>query len=150
MLPRSRRSCIDDEESTRIAQNAVRLGATLINTTCFISHSVFFDRQRYQVVFYDSENDFDDNGDGGSFLMSIDNDKLREFQQLKKQSTVVNDTRQPKPGDSLYVLGSNESIFVGTITSVAQPNDKTSRFYTKKHQRSKLGDAKVVGYSGQR
>jgi hypothetical protein len=88
----------------------------------FYLSQCFFDRQRYQVVFYDSENDFDDNGDGGSFLMSIDNDKLREFQQLKKQSTVVNDTRQPKPGDSLYVLGSNESIFVGTITSVAQPN----------------------------
>ncbi|KAL3799505.1 hypothetical protein ACHAWO_002399 [Cyclotella atomus] len=79
-------------------------------------------RMLYQVVFYDSENDFDDDGGGGSFLMSIDNDKLREFQQLKKQSTVVNDTRQPKPGDSLYVLGSNESIFVGTITSVAEPN----------------------------
>lgn len=82
----------------------------------------FLGLQRYQVVFYDSENDFDDDGGGGSFLMSIDNDKLREFQQLKKQSTVVNDTRQPKPGDSLYVLGSNESIFVGTITSVAEPN----------------------------
>lgn len=54
--------------------------------------------------------------------MSIDNDKLREFELRKKLSTVTNDTRQPRPGDSLYVLGSNESILVGTITSVAKPN----------------------------
>lgn len=79
--------------------------------------------RRYQVVFYDSENDFDEDSESGSFLVSIDTEKLREFQQLKKQSsTSSNDTRQPKPGDSLYVLGSNESIFVGTITSVAEPN----------------------------
>ena len=74
------------------------------------------------MVFYDSENDFDDTGSGGSFLVSIDTDKLRDFQQLKKQSTLSNDTRQPRPGDELFVLGSNESILVGTITSVAQPN----------------------------
>ena len=54
--------------------------------------------------------------------MSIDTDKLRAFQQIKKQSTLSNDTRQPRPGDELFVLGSNESILVGTITSVAQPN----------------------------
>lgn len=75
----------------------------------------------YQVVFYDCENDFD-GSDGGSFLMSIDNKKLREFQQLKKTSTISNDTRQPRPGDQLYALGSNQSILVGKITSVAQPN----------------------------
>lgn len=33
-----------------------------------------------------------------------------------------NETRQPRPGDNIYVLGSSESILVGTITSVAQPN----------------------------
>ncbi|KAL3777224.1 hypothetical protein HJC23_007124 [Cyclotella cryptica] len=79
-------------------------------------------RTLYQVVFYDSENDFDDDGGNDSFLMSIDTNKLREFQELKKQSTMSNDTRQPRPGDVLFVLGSNESIKVGTITSVAEPN----------------------------
>ena len=54
--------------------------------------------------------------------MSIDTKKIQEFQQMKKQSTFSNDTRQPRPGDVLYVLGSNESIQVGTVTSVAEPN----------------------------
>ena len=33
-----------------------------------------------------------------------------------------NDTRVPVPGDVLYVLGSNEQIAVGTLTSVAEPS----------------------------
>ena len=76
----------------------------------------------YQIVFYDAENTFDDDGIDGSFLMSINTDEIREFQQRKKLSTSSNDTRQPRPSDSLFVLGSNESILVGTITSVAEPN----------------------------
>jgi len=80
-----------------------------------------FPRMLYQVVFRDSENDFD--GDGGFGIISIDNDEIREFQQLKKQANQLpNDTRQPQIGDELYVLGSNKRIKVGTITSVAQPN----------------------------
>ncbi|KAL7483414.1 hypothetical protein ACHAW6_009061 [Cyclotella cf. meneghiniana] len=79
-------------------------------------------RNLYQVVFYDTENDFDDDGGNDSFLMSVDTNELRAFQQLKKQSTISNNTRQPRPGDELFVLGSNESIKVGTITSVAEPN----------------------------
>ena len=82
-------------------------------------------RQLYQAIFYDSENDFDndDDGVGGYGLLSIDNKELMDFQQLKKQSDPIsNDTRQPRPGDNIYVLGSNESIQAGRITSVAQPN----------------------------
>lgn len=79
-------------------------------------------RQLYQAVFFDSENDF--SGDGGGFgLVSIDDQKLRDFQNLKKQADPLsNDTRQPRPGDDIYVLGSSESISVGKITSVAEPN----------------------------
>eukprot|EP00579_Thalassiosira_antarctica_P016165 CAMPEP_0201939182 /NCGR_PEP_ID=MMETSP0903-20130614/42692_1 /ASSEMBLY_ACC=CAM_ASM_000552 /TAXON_ID=420261 /ORGANISM="Thalassiosira antarctica, Strain CCMP982" /LENGTH=760 /DNA_ID=CAMNT_0048480645 /DNA_START=50 /DNA_END=2329 /DNA_ORIENTATION=+ len=79
-------------------------------------------RQLYQAVFYDSENDF--NGDGGGFgLLSIDNKELMDFQRLTKQADALsNDTRQPCAGDDIYVLGSNESINVGKITSVAEPN----------------------------
>ena len=82
-------------------------------------------RQLYQVVFNDIENDFnsDDVNSGGFGLLSIDNDELMDFNKLKKQADPIsNDTRQPRVGDSLYVLGSNESIQVGKITSVAQPN----------------------------
>jgi len=82
-------------------------------------------RQLYQVVFNDIENDFnsDDVNSGGFGLLSIDNDELMDFNKLKEQADPIsNDTRQPRVGDSLYVLGSNESIQVGKITSVAQPN----------------------------
>ena len=82
-------------------------------------------RQLYQVVFNDIENDFniDDVNSGEFGLLSIDNDELMDFNKLKKQADPIsNDTRQPRVGDNLYVLGSNESIQVGKITSVAQPN----------------------------
>jgi len=85
-------------------------------------------RQLYQAVFFDSENDFggDDDDDDGSAnfgLRSIDNKELMAFNRLKKEADVLeNDTRQPRPGDDIYVLGSNESINVGKITSVAEPN----------------------------
>lgn len=83
-------------------------------------------RQLYQAIFYDSENDFngdDDDDVGGYGLLSIDNKELLDFQKLKKQpGSISNDTRQPRSGDNIYVLGSNESIQVGRITSVAQPN----------------------------
>ena len=82
-------------------------------------------RTLYQAVFHDLENDFDDDGSIGGFglLNSIDNNELLEFQKLKKDADPIsNDTRQPRAGDNIYVLGSNESIQVGKITSCAQPN----------------------------
>jgi len=80
-------------------------------------------RQLYQAVFYDSENDFDGEGGGFGLINTIDNEELMDFQRLKKQADPIdNDTRHPRPGDSIYVLGSNESIQVGKITSVAEPN----------------------------
>ena len=79
-------------------------------------------RQLYQVVFYDSENDFDGSSSGFGML-TIDNDKLAGFQEITKNAdTLENDTRQPRVGDKLYVLGSNESIEVGRITSASEPN----------------------------
>lgn len=73
-------------------------------------------RQLYQAIFYDSENDF--NGDGDGFgLLSTDNDELMNFQRMKKQAAKIsNGTRQPRPGDDIYVLGSNDSIQVGKIS----------------------------------
>jgi hypothetical protein len=87
-------------------------------------------RQLYQIVFYDSENDFDDDDDdeyGGFGLLTTNNDMLSEFRKLKGEQRKVgtlkqNDTRQPRSGDEVFVLGSNDSISVGKITSVAQPN----------------------------
>ena len=79
-------------------------------------------RQLYQVAFYDSENDFDGSSSGFGML-TIDNEKLAGFQEITKNAaTAENDTRQPRPGDKLYVLGSNESIEVGRITSAGEPN----------------------------
>ncbi|EJK65017.1 hypothetical protein THAOC_14188 [Thalassiosira oceanica] len=79
-------------------------------------------RQLYQVAFYDSENDFDGSSSGFGML-TIDNDKLAGFQEIAKNAaTIENDTRQPRAGDKLYVLGSNESIEVGRITSASEPN----------------------------
>lgn len=73
-------------------------------------------RQLYQVIFHDSENDF--NGDAAGFgLLSTNNDELMNFQRLKKQAPQLsNGTRQPRPGDDIYVLGSNDFIQVGKIS----------------------------------
>ena len=89
-------------------------------------------RQLYQIVFYDSENDFDSSGGnddeyGGFGLLTTNNDMLTEFRKLKgeqrKDGTLKqNHTRQPRPGDEIFVLGSNDSISVGKITSVAESN----------------------------
>ncbi len=84
-------------------------------------------RQLYQAIFYDSENDF--NGDAAGFgLLSTDNDELMDFQRMKKQAVkLTNGTRQPRPGDEIYVLGSNESIQVGKISeSLSRSCDSTS------------------------
>ena len=73
-------------------------------------------RQLYQAIFYDAENDFD--GDAAGFgLLSTDNDALMNFQRMKKQAAkLANGTRHPRPGDDIYVLGSNDSIQVGKIS----------------------------------
>ena len=93
-----------------------------------------FPRLLYQVVFFDSENDFfdgsSDDGGGGGFgianMAGATGAQNKEWQQLLKSKKLndsfSNDTRQPQPGDKLFVLGSSESIQVGTITSVAEPN----------------------------
>ena len=78
-------------------------------------------RQLYQAVFYDIENDFDgDGGSGGIGLMNtVDNKELKAFQQMKKDADPFpNDTRQPRVGDDIYVLGSDESISVGKISEL--------------------------------
>ena len=77
-------------------------------------------RQLYQVVFLDSENDFDGR-DAGFGLLSTDNKALAELRKLKMgrgagTAALANDTRRPRPGDDVYVLGSNESIPVGKIS----------------------------------
>ena len=86
-------------------------------------------RHLYHIVFYDSENDFggDDDEYGGFGLLTTNNDMLTEFRKLKgekrKDGTLKqNDTRHPRPGDEIFVLGSNDSISVGKITSVAESN----------------------------
>lgn len=56
-------------------------------------------RSLYQVVFANEYNHFDDHNNKKKVL--------------------------PAPGDTLFVLGSNESIPVGVITSVAEPNSTT-------------------------
>ena len=87
-----------------------------------------FPRQLYQVVFYDSENDFDVDFDSFSLINTINDEALRSFQQMKKEADpLINETRQPRAGDKLYALGSNEKIRVGTITSVAQRNGTGDR-----------------------
>ncbi len=86
-------------------------------------------RQLYQVVFYDSENEFDDDfGSAFSLINTVNDEALRSFQQMQREADPLsNDTRQPREGDKLYVLGSSESIQVGTITSVAEPNGSGDR-----------------------
>jgi hypothetical protein len=86
-------------------------------------------RQLYQVVFYDSENEFDDDFCiAFSLINTVNDEALRSFQQMQREADPLsNDTRQPREGDKLYVLGSSESIQVGTITSVAEPNGTGDR-----------------------
>ncbi len=88
-----------------------------------------FPRQLYQVVFYDSENEFDDDFGGAfSLINTVNNEALRSFQQMQKEADpLANDTRQPRAGDKLFALGSSEKIQVGTITSVAEPNGTGDR-----------------------
>lgn len=85
-----------------------------------------FPRVLYQVVFFDAENDFDGDNDSGYGIANMAGAENKEWQQFLKNKqndqSFINKTRQPQPGDELYVLGSNESIQVGTITSVAEPN----------------------------
>lgn len=61
----------------------------------------------YQVLFEDELNLYDYQSKDGVTRHGTDGSNL---------------TRLPKVGDSLFVLGSNEEISVGTITSVAQPS----------------------------
>lgn len=62
-------------------------------------------RLLYQVVFGDEFNLYDSETAG----------------EAASSTAVENLTRLPQPGDTLYVLGSNEEIAVGTLTSVAEP-----------------------------
>lgn len=61
-------------------------------------------RTLYQVVFEDEFNVYDYQSEG-------------EYSSIKDENL----TRIPVPGDRLFVLGSNEEIAVGRITSVAEP-----------------------------
>jgi folate-binding Fe-S cluster repair protein YgfZ len=65
-------------------------------------------RSLYQVVFPDETNIYDYQSEG-------------EFASSGRM-TQENLTRMPMPNDALYVLGSNEEIMVGPITSVAEPS----------------------------
>ncbi len=64
-------------------------------------------RTLYQVMFDDDTNIYDYQSEG-------------EYTSRKKE--VENLTRTPRPNDTLYVLGSNEEIMVGRLTSVAEPS----------------------------
>ena len=64
-------------------------------------------RTLYQVIFDDDTNIYDYQSEG-------------EYTSRKKE--VENLTRTPRPNDTLYVLGSNEEIMVGRLTSVAEPS----------------------------
>jgi len=50
-----------------------------------------------------------------------DDDNIYQHQSDGDKSKIDNLTRMPKSGDTLFVLGSNEEIQVGTLTSVAEP-----------------------------
>lgn len=91
-------------------------GAALVNTSkgCYMGQegiaSVLKNprgppRLLYQVVFSDDVNLYDS----------------ESFGEALSSTTVENLTRRPVPGDVLYVLGSNEEIQVGRLTSVAEP-----------------------------
>jgi folate-binding Fe-S cluster repair protein YgfZ len=62
-------------------------------------------RLLYQVVFCDDVNLYESQSRG----------------EALSSARVKNLTRRPLPGDALYVLGSNEEIQVGRLTSVAEP-----------------------------
>jgi folate-binding Fe-S cluster repair protein YgfZ len=65
-------------------------------------------RSLYQVVFPDETNIYDYQSEG-EYTSSV-------------RTTQENLTRMPMTNDALYVLGSNEEIMVGRITSVAEPS----------------------------
>ena len=67
-------------------------------------------RTLYQVIFEDDINIYDYQSEGESTSLSS---PVRDVENL---------TRTPQPNDALYVLGSNEEIMVGRITSVAEPS----------------------------
>lgn len=50
-----------------------------------------------------------------------DEDNIYQYQSEGDKSKVDNLTKMPKAGDKLFVLGSNEEIEIGTVTSVAEP-----------------------------
>lgn len=50
-----------------------------------------------------------------------DDDNIYQHQSDGDKSNFENLTKMPKPGDKLFVLGSNEEIEIGTLTSVAEP-----------------------------
>ena len=62
-------------------------------------------RSLYSICFPDDDNFFDESSDD---YVEYDDGHLE------------NQTKPPKVGDALYVLGSNEQIYVGKITSVAE------------------------------
>ena len=59
-------------------------------------------RSLYQVIFEDDFNIYD-------------------YESAGDRSRIANKTRMPRVGDRLFVLGSNESIAAGVLTSVAEP-----------------------------
>jgi hypothetical protein len=69
-------------------------------------------RTLYQVIFEDDINIYDYQSEG----------EYTSTSSKKQKENVENLTRTPLPNDVLYVLGSNEQIMVGRITSVAEPS----------------------------
>lgn len=65
-------------------------------------------RTLYSVIFEDDSNTY-------------------ETQSRGDRSKVENLTKPPKPGDTLFALGSNQELTVGTITSVAEANGTGDR-----------------------
>jgi len=74
-------------------------------------------RQLYQVVFDDETNLYQHQTTPPS-SPNTDTNKDKSILATEKNA---NRTRRPRPGDALFVLGSNEEISVGSITSVAEP-----------------------------
>lgn len=72
-------------------------------------------RLLYQVVFHDEFNLYDSETTKGTGGNGTGNNNGGS------RNTTDNLTRLPQPGDVLYVLGSNEEINVGALTSVAEP-----------------------------
>jgi folate-binding Fe-S cluster repair protein YgfZ len=65
-------------------------------------------RTLYRVVFDDEFNHYDGNDDDGN-------------DDEETEASGDNLTRPPAPGDALFVLGSNQEISAGILTSVAEP-----------------------------